>query len=46
MALNDSHLHPGTGKAECQRWPGLAGADDDRVKVGHDKPLQQQEASL
>ena len=44
MALNDSHLHPGPGKAERQRWSGLAGADDDRVEVGHDKPLQQQEA--
>jgi hypothetical protein len=38
MALNDSHLHPGAGQAECQRWSGLAGADDDRVEVGHDKP--------
>src|SRR5262249_4959557 len=46
MALNDSHLHPGAGQAERQRWSGLAGADDDRVEVGHDKPLQQQEASL
>ena len=41
MALNDSHLHRGAGKAECQRWSGLAGADDDRVEVRYDKPLQQ-----
>jgi hypothetical protein len=46
MALDDSHLHAGAGEAECQRWSGLAGADDDRIEVGHDEPLQQQEASL
>src|ERR1700746_386669 len=46
MALDDSHLHPGARQAECQRWSGLAGADDDRVEVGHDKPVQQQGASL
>jgi hypothetical protein len=40
MTLNDSHLHSDAGQAECQRWSGLAGADDDRVEVGHDKPLQ------
>jgi hypothetical protein len=39
-SLNDSHLHPSVGQAECQTWSGLAGADDDRVEVGHDKPLQ------
>jgi hypothetical protein len=43
MSLNDSDLHPGAGQAECQRWSGLAGTDDDRVEVGHDKPLQRHE---
>jgi hypothetical protein len=41
MALDDRHLHPGAGQAERQRWSGLAGADDDRIEVGHDKPLPQ-----
>jgi hypothetical protein len=45
MALDDSHFHPGAGKAEGQRWSGLAGADDDRVEIGRDKPLQQQEVN-
>jgi transposase len=38
MALNNSHLHPGAGQAERQRWSGLAGADDDRIEVAHDRP--------
>jgi hypothetical protein len=45
MALNESHLHPGAGWAECQRWSGLAGADNDRVEVERDTPLQQSEAT-
>src|SRR6516225_5317614 len=38
IALDDSHLHPGAGKAERQRWPGLAGADDDCVICSHPSP--------
>jgi hypothetical protein len=45
MTLDDSHLHPGAGQPECQRRSGLAGTDDDRVKVGHEA-LRQQEACL
>src|SRR5262249_22101458 len=41
MAFDDSHLHPGAGQPERHRWSGLAGADDDRVEVGHDKALPQ-----
>src|SRR5262245_36930199 len=41
MALDDSRLHPGAGQAERQGWSGLAAADDDRVEIRHDKPLQQ-----
>ena len=35
VAFDDRHLHAGAGETERQRRPGLAGADDDRVVVGH-----------
>src|SRR5262249_16891483 len=36
LALDQRDLHAGPGEAPAERWPGLAGPDDDGVEgLGH-----------